>query len=149
MALSDLKAALTAMLKTDFWDYVNGEADFLAFHSAACDNILALLEQRYERVTYGKAQKAVNMIFKYLYCFDGAEQAEERFAHCHMPLDSKILDWYRANVDVNQATPWSKLDKAEYAVIQDKIAGHIATQYAPYTVLQAEFVIWDTEISKK
>lgn len=45
--------------------------------------------------TYGKAQKIVNMSFKYLYCCDNAENYRDYFKYCHMPLDSFTLEWFK------------------------------------------------------
>ena len=44
--------------------------------------------------TYGKAQKIVNMSFKYLYCCE-EDSKNDYFKYCHMPLDSIILEWFK------------------------------------------------------
>ncbi len=49
--------------------------------------------REYSDFSYGNAQKAVNMFFKYLYCgtmFNAG--LEEEFADCHCPVDSIIID---------------------------------------------------------
>lgn len=54
-------------------------------------------------IKYGKAQKIVNMSFKYLYLFDdtfdesGNCKYPQIFDHCHMAIDAKILDWFKKN----------------------------------------------------
>lgn len=105
---------------------------------------------------YGMAQKIVNMAFKYLYCFDDANIYYNKFADCHMPLDSftlkwfysKVVPWYRRwyrlsnhialpallnnnNFWINwksgiKTTAWSNLDKAEYEDIITLIRGYFA-----------------------
>ena len=74
------------------------------WHEEACDIILNFLRTQYEdsSVTYGKAQKVVNMTMKYLYCLKGAEQEQykEKFQYCHMPLDSFMLEWFWREVAV-------------------------------------------------
>lgn len=47
-------------------------------------------------VTYGKAQKIVNMTMKNVFCLQGAEtkDGEGYFDFCHMALDSIVLDWF-------------------------------------------------------
>lgn len=147
--LSTVKMDMGKLLKTDFWDYIHGSQDFNSFQTSVCEKMIDILSKRYTPVCYGKAQKAFNMAMKFLYCFDGAIEFEKRFADCHMPLDSKILGWYREKVDKKQKTEWSKLSEEEYFEIQQKIKQHITENYAPYSVLQAEFVIWDREINKK
>ena len=148
--LASVKADLSDWIKKVFWTYLHSEGvqNFSDFHARACEAVTAIFEKRYDGMTYGKAQKVVNMIFKYLYCFDGAIALEDKFKACHMPLDSKILDWYKVNVDKHQKTPWSKLEAEEYHTIQEKLKAHIAAHYQPYTVLEAEFVIWDQEINQ-
>lgn len=148
--LSTVKRAMGELLKTDFWDYIHGSQDFESFQTLVCEKTMDILSQRYIPVCYGKAQKAFNMAMKFLYCFDGAIEFEKRFTDCHIPLDSKILGWYR-KIDKRQKTSWSLLDKKEYLEIQEKIKQYIHTkeEYRFYSVLQAEFVIWDNEINNK
>lgn len=151
-ALKDIKDDLAEYVKKEFWDYFNGAEKFDVFYSRACDDIMKILSERYNNVRYGKGQKAVNMIFKYFYCFNDADlpKNEDKFVDCHMPLDSKILEWYRKEIDNTQKTPWSYLDKDEYDEIQKKIKDYINIKYnGKYTVLQAEFVIWDDAIKNK
>lgn len=51
-------------------------------------------------LTYGKAQKIVNMSMKTIYCLNGAEQKARAgfFKFCHMPLDSITINWFRIYV---------------------------------------------------
>lgn len=53
-------------------------------------------------MTYGQAQKIVNMAFKYLYClvdiYDIHNDIEEKFDDCHMPLDGIMLTWIYRNI---------------------------------------------------
>ena len=150
--LKDIKDDFASYVKEKFWDYFNGKISFNQFHDKACNDMIEIFSKRYNNVTYGKAQKAVNMIFKYFYCFDYADspQYENKFSDCHMPLDSKILEWFRKDIDNSQNTPWSYLNKDEYDKIQECINKHIGAKYnGGYTVLQAEFVIWDKAINNK
>lgn len=63
------------------------------------------------QVTFGHAQKIVNMAFKYLYCCHGAEKYEDTvFSHCHMPLDRNTIADYRKYITKEDTIPvWSKL----------------------------------------
>jgi hypothetical protein len=153
VSIDKMKSELCNFIKEDFWSYFHAQGKLISFpswHDDACCKVIEILEKRYNGVTYGKAQKIVNMTFKYLYCFEGALDFEDCFGECHMPLDSKILEWYRQNVDVTQHTACSYLDKAEYNVIKDNIKGYIDSKYnGGYTVLQSEFVIWDDAINNK
>lgn len=151
-ALSDIKKDFSDYLKKEFWNYFHSNQSFASFHDKACNDMVKIFSQRYNNVTYGKGQKAVNMTFKYFYCFENSDSSknESKFSDCHMPLDSKILEWYRNEIDSSQKTAWSYLKKDEYDTIQDNISKHISQKYNNnYTVLQAEFVIWNNAINNK
>ncbi|MBQ3544835.1 MAG: hypothetical protein IJA34_07620 [Lachnospiraceae bacterium] len=76
-----------------------------------------------QKMTFGQAQKIVNMAFKYLYClinFDNEIDKEyylNKFKPCHMPLDRIMLEWLRRNsesVEKKSVGAWSKItDGAE------------------------------------
>lgn len=68
--------------------------------------------------TYGKAQKIVNMSFKYLYCSEDGESYRDHFKYCHMPLDSFTLEWFKRkqfkqNRPDKKIASWSKLENSE------------------------------------
>ncbi|MBQ6832266.1 MAG: hypothetical protein IJO28_06465 [Oscillospiraceae bacterium] len=79
-------------------------ADFEQWHQNMCESLLRLINARYcdrkentknlVAVSYGKAQKIINMMFKYLYCFDCADRYLEKFQNCHMTIDAVIIDWF-------------------------------------------------------
>ena len=68
-SLTDIKDEFSTYVKKEFWDYFNGTTSFNTFHDKACNDMIEIFSKRYNNVSYGKAQKAVNMIFKYFYCF--------------------------------------------------------------------------------
>lgn len=139
------------------------------WHRKACKEILSVLRAFYINqdgtpVAYGKAQKIVNMTMKGLYCLDGAEKKDTHFQHCHMALDSFILEWF-----CRQVMPWYNKEKklkdrikkaaiASWSIIPegdgvdpygyDTYVRHIRAYFCserPYnelTPLQAEFFIW-------
>lgn len=76
-------------------DYLNeGEKeDFDEVHKELCGNLIKKCERT--NMTYGQAQKIINMAFKYLYCCKHDSVMEERFKACHMPLDSFSLEWFK------------------------------------------------------
>lgn len=68
--------------------------------------------------TYGKAQKIVNMSFKYLYCREDDESHQDHLKYCHMPLDSFTLEWFKReqfgqNRPNKIITSWSNLENSE------------------------------------
>lgn len=79
-----------------------------------------------ENITYGKAQKIINMCFKYLYLFDDANNSEYKniFDCCHMSIDSNILNWFATNDKRNASDymiSWSNLNENNYRKIQYNI----------------------------
>lgn len=112
--------------------------EFDRWHNDACISALMSLNQYYKvpkgkSVRYGKAQKIVNMTFKYLFCLfysdsvDGKLNREEQhkyhvlFRRCHMPLDSFIIEWiYRETRKIKDLSfikdncpSWSNLNYEE------------------------------------
>jgi hypothetical protein len=113
--------------------------------------------------TYGKAQKIVNMAFKYLYCCVGDGNYEDYFKYCHVPLDSITLEWFcrlaadkKKNITKNRILSWSKIekydevtsdkdekskDKYSYMFFQNYFREWLGGQ-DKITPLQAEFIYW-------
>ena len=116
---------------------------------------------------YGKAQKVVNMTFKYIYCLEGAKECEDYFRFCHMPLDSVTLEWFyrlrekgvKITIDNEEEKicrkypSWSNLRKTSissgkkqdreygYVDIQNTIRKYLENN-TELTPLKAEFIIW-------
>lgn len=84
-------------------------------------------------IKYGKAQKIVNMSFKYLYLFDdtfdesGNCKYPQIFDKCHMAIDANILDWFKKN-DKNSVSKysvtWSNMGYDEYQAAQNSIKSY-------------------------
>ena len=159
-------------------NYMKGasSAGFDIWHKELCDffidgtketnGLRKLLEDANKdpnQATFGKAQKLVNMTFKYMYCFDDANQHIDKFDMCHMPLDSYILDWFfdwykeewkkqynekMTKNGKNHLSAWSDLKYAkdpgdkipQYKEIQSLIKQKLRNENV--SCLEAEFVIW-------
>lgn len=149
--------------------------DFEDWHEKMCESLLELInlrykdqigkKQEYATVQYGKAQKIINMTFKYLYCFDCADLYIEKFSPCHMTIDAFTIDWIADVVlplpqhhTKNSATiKWSKSfskgnkdEEYTYLWYQDTIRKFLKTNYldqnnCPLTPLVAEFYAWPEE----
>lgn len=119
--------------------------------------------------TYGKAQKIVNMTFKYMYCWcywhcSEKEKWEEnkdkkKFQYCHMTLDSYTLNWIydrtdkeeRKNISFTKSVKWSRLDSDFYVEIE-KLANEaikIEKKFEGMPPIEAEFLIWDYEMIRE
>jgi len=125
-----------------------------------CENLRKL---GYTNINYGQAQKVINMAFKYLFCYDGAEAYKSVFEKCHMPLDSYTLAWYRKlpkakdeKAHIRYDTKWSNLEEAQYKAIQVhiltclkkgcQIVTNNTVSDLPEQPFYAEFIIWPEEI---
>ena len=77
----------------DFFDEKEkNEKEFDDWHEKICEDFLKRFRLKDNK--YGKAQKVINMTFKYIYCLEGAKEREDYFRFCHMPLDSITLEWF-------------------------------------------------------
>ena len=83
--------------------------------------------------TYGKAQKIVNMSFKYLFCCKDADDYKEYFKFCHMPLDSFTLEWFKREYSSDASNiEWyenEEKSKLKPRIIIEKIASWSALEY--------------------
>lgn len=139
-------------IKTDFFKYIakmiynifqNHENDFDKQHEHICIYLNnKLKESGYNDISYGKAQKIINMTFKYLYCLNTNNIYEEEiFQKCHMPLDSFTLEWCRRYLKdkpttLKSDTSWSGMEYELYKSLQEKIKEQLSYP------LYAEFIIW-------
>lgn len=120
--------------------------------------------------TIGKAQKVINMAFKYLSCI--TRGFDSVAPYCHMTLDSYTLDWYEAEVKPwakrehrrvgRKVSAWSKIDSYDaYLCIQQNIRAYLSEGKAysiqlgnahtssidlPTTPIDAEFIVWEGQI---
>lgn len=123
--------------------FENPEKDFNIQHNKMCEDLNnMLIDFRYADTSYGKAQKIINMTFKYLYCLNTTNIYEkEIFQKCHMPLDSFTLEWCRRYLndkpeELNSDTSWSGIKGGLYVSLQREIKNLL------YYPLYAEFIIW-------
>lgn len=151
-----------------FVDYFKAAApdqsQFDHWHNKTCEQFLEILDgakaytnytKAYTGLAYGKAQKIVNMMFKHLYCIDGADRYDDYFKHCHMVLDNFTLEWFKRTLGEKRIDSWSNLiykdpsvDHNDYMFYQAKIRQYFLPTnsqkhtYAGLTPFQAEFYIW-------
>ncbi len=156
---------LTKSIKT----YIeNGNySDFEINHKELCNNFKndfnnnVLKPANRKFVADGKSQKIVNMTFKYLYCFDDAENYIELFEKSHMAIDSYIIEWYNNNVAKTRedriTDSWSNLKYDDtnsaktYIAIQKNIKKYLKSdenKKYPKIPFFAEFIIWQEEKAK-
>ena len=130
--------------------------DFEKWHHDTCTLFLNTLQNDYQNLCYGKAQKIVNMMFKHLYCLDGAATYDDYFTPCHLVLDRFTLEWLRRNLpSVSKVGVWSNLqyDTAKnewenYAYYVKEVSDYfkrpeIQVKYNCLTPFQFEFYMWN------
>lgn len=139
------------------------QEDFDNWHKNTCNG---LKERLGDFGTVGRAQKVINMAFKYLSCVD--DTYDNVLQYCHMTLDGYTLNWYKmiAPKGESKTIPtWSKIKnyEKEYFPIQEKIRKSLKESQEYSVVIgksetkpleisnipfEAEFVIWEGEIIK-
>ena len=149
----DDKIKILEKLAEDIENYLkNPNKQFDEWHNGECNDFLnnfnpTLNKYGYESITYGKAQKIINMTFKYLFCFDDAMNYTAVFDQCHMPIDSYILKWYEKEVIKGKSgiSSWSDMTDTQYFDLQSEIKKHISKTPNPEGPNQflSEFYIWD------
>mgnify|MGYP004469658935 FL=1 len=127
--------------------------DFDACHRELCQSFMNDMAQMlHYQVTFGHAQKIVNMAFKYLYCCHGAEKYEDTvFSRCHMPLDSYTIANYRKCITKEDTIPgWSKFDTPADRRLYEKIQTNVRKYSEEHrqTPLYTEFVWWRDGVQK-
>ena len=151
---------LAVQIKKFIENQFASEDDYTNKHKTLCNDFLAELNRELEKSgakqqSFGKAQKAVNMAMKYLYCFRDRDSYKNLFAFAHMPLDTNTLNWYNSSKDWKEKHTWSNLSADEY---YNKIVGEIpdiiekTPEYEgialPSSPLEADFIIWAGEKRK-
>lgn len=126
---------------------------------------VARISKGYVKLEYGSAQKMVNMILKYLACYNDYAFFARHFKWAHMPVDTVILKWLKDNyciaeieyyVHVDEEgketlsaryenVAWTKFDQSLYLklvrIIREKISDD--TKFKDQTLLGVEFGIWE------
>lgn len=151
--------AIVKEFKAYFTNPAPCEKKFKESHKRLCNAWINSFEDGSSLGTYGKAQKIVNMTFKYLYCCTNIDNFENHFKYCHMPLDSFTLEWCKRNIqeiDPNKIGSWSKMkdeksdtykeskniEKYSYHYYVARIRDYVAINKIELTPLQLEFIIW-------
>ena len=121
----------------DFENY--DKKTFDDFHCKFCKKLIETYKNKLKYdLSYGQAQKIINMAFKYLYCCNNLGDYQKCFKYCHMPLDKYTLLWFGSKSGVYIFT-WSKMEEALYIRIQECIREYLKNKI----ILEEEFKIWE------
>lgn len=127
-----LKEQATKILRQAVEKLKKDSSDFPKWHEKSCNALIACYGGQ---LSYGQAQKWLNMLLKYLYVYDvkGYEtlfSSREGIAALDMPVDSKVIDALRRKYTVKPPTAgWSMWDRNTYRAYQ--AAARNALQNAP------------------
>ena len=149
---------------------ITSQKDFDDWHKETCENLIDKFGTWGvdSKLTYGQAQKWVNISFKYLYaftlfgcCIKGfpAEIVVEKMKYCHLPLDNivicslskteiKELKKKDSKWKINKKSwtydgrSWSKLTETDYITIQKELREVFGDTRKGQTMLQIDFDIW-------
>lgn len=116
-----LKEQATKILQQAVEDLKNDSSDFPKWHEKSCNALIACYGGQ---LSYGQAQKWLNMLLKYLYVYDvnGYEtlfSSREGIAALDMPVDSKVIEALHRKYNVKRPTAgWSVWDRNTYRAYQ-------------------------------
>ena len=116
-----LKKIATKILRQAVEDLKNDSSDFPKWHEKSCNALIACYGGQ---ISYGQAQKWLNMLLKYLYVYDvnGYEtlfSSREGIAALDMPVDSKVIEALHRKYNVKRPTAgWSVWDRNTYRAYQ-------------------------------
>ncbi len=163
----NIQPALNWLAK-ELFDYIHSvDTDFEVWHKNTCLAFCEKINLCHGRIPYGKAQKIVNMSFKYLFCLNDSQKYASKFRGCHMALDQYTLEWFirvvltkenhrHISVTKIRETSWSKLtcgsceEEYTYLWFQSEIKKFLNSVESMYITeegehlgsLLAEFYIW-------
>ena len=156
-------------LAQKLYDFIHCPEDtnFETWHRNICIDFCKEIKTYYGEIEYGKAQKIVNMSFKYLFILNDSQRYAAKFKDCHMAVDQYTLEWFvryvlteddRKHISVTKIkdTSWSNLEcgskEKEYSYLwfQNKICTYLKSEKSIYiteegeylTPFLAEFYIW-------
>mgnify|MGYP007069906591 CR=1 FL=1 len=104
--------------------YQLDEKDFDIWHKRLCESLISIYSS--EKLSYGQAQKWINMTIKYVYVLRklGALHetvfpfiSDEHVSLFHPPVDSYILK----DVLNDRSTSWSGMNDSQYDTIRDSL----------------------------
>lgn len=121
-------------------DSITSQDEFDAWHHSVSDKIKKLYLDEGVKLTYGQAQKWINMTIKYLYMLE-ANSFDGVFEFLHIPLDNYVFDIARDLLGIARPkVAWSSWDNydEQYLCYQNLIREKITTG----TPLRWEFRYW-------
>ena len=103
-----------------------------------------------DNLTYGQAQKWVNMTIKNMLVMGLWEFPENIEKQLHIPIDNYIIDEAKENLDIKKPScSWSKItDVGEYFDYQNKVRERVSNPETPLTWEHKAWLIHANELLK-
>lgn len=132
----------------------NNQLNFDKFHDDLCQYFISSLNAQRSRIglaniTYGQAQKLINVMFKYLSCYGDYNNFADLFSYCHMPIDTIILNSLGSYYGVKSISSkkykgkcWTKFDRSTYMSLVSDYRSAISGLKGNHSYLAVEFYIW-------
>lgn len=148
-----LECLVAEIIKFFHNNLIKNQEDFDEWHCSLCRIFLEKFNEIPDliNIKYGSAQKMVNVLFKYLSCYDDYTKFADKFIYCHMPIDREILKQFQYKYEVANVRyykyfdkAWTNLDENEYKSLL--IDYRKAINLVNKTYLQLEFELWATSI---
>ena len=150
---SSTKEKCVNYLKQEFNEILKNPScldNFDDTHGKLCKGFLKVLNDKENKIKeqqYGKAQKVINITFKFLVAHG---KLDPKYAKkCHMPIDSFVLNWLYGSNKYNNERAWSYITQNDYREIQAKIDETINEEFKicgiPIKVnnrIEADFYVW-------
>ncbi|MBP5677108.1 MAG: hypothetical protein J6W88_01270 [Bacteroidales bacterium] len=108
--------------------------DYDKWHEITCDGIIERFKSQ-ALLTYGQAQKWLNMTMKYLLVFDNKDVCQ-LIPPLHVPIDNGVIRKAKKMYKLSAPpTPWSQWDKETYVKYQHRLRDKVSMDYCP--------IIWE------
>lgn len=117
----------------------NSPSDYDNWHAKVCEKLIKIYKKQNISLTYGQAQKWLNMTIKYLYLL-GEYSFDNVFNYLHVPIDRYIIKIAKDRFNIGiPADAWSTWDYDSYINYQEALRKKIENNIAP---LKWEFTAW-------
>ncbi len=141
----------------------NDRVNFDLFHGELCESFLEGINKIRKNddlaeLTYGQAQKLINLTFKYLTTYSDYEKYADLFHFSHMVIDSTVLETLLSNrklsqfikigstkVDFTVSHGWTNMDKEEYYNLLTEYRKAIDSYLGDKSYMHLEYCIWSNK----
>jgi len=139
----ELKKKILSWLQKEV-ESLNNPSEYDDWHNRICEGIIERFSENGKAVlSYGQAQKWLNMTMKYLIVI-GNDNIQRLIPYLHVPIDNIVLDlaYEQFGISVSTEKPWSQWDKEDYLHYQSTLKNGIAIKYPNLCPIKWEFQFW-------